>query len=1068
MPNLSAAVSAESEYESANQAAENEFMDEGLVKFHQNAVTTVSLSSLSSPSSTTVLSSPYKAVPLLYCDHTASSKPLSVVEDYISTTVLPTYANTHTTTSHCGAQTTAFVAEARGAISDCINANTTGKAKKDVVLFAGSGVTGAIDKYMAILDVCQEDTVVVGPWEHHSNLIPYRTRGCDIHECPILPNGDVDYPELSALMFSLRTASPNSRMFCAFTAASNVSGRILPLDPLLQLCSQHDFLSVIDYATAGPYVKVDVTGIDVSVFSAHKFTGGPGGTGVLCIKKALVSSTTPVTSNGGGGGTVFYVTKSGHKFTTNRVERWEGGTPDVVGCVRAGMAFMVKRMAGVTEEKEVSRNAWVTSWLKTNAPNVVILDNHDTSLPIVPFLIRFQERFLHYNFVCSLLNDLFGVQTRGGCMCAGGWSQRILGLTDSAGLPNSENVKLESALVDRCEVLRPGYTRFSLPTSVTRREAEYALQAVKFVSEWGWLFMLEYAVEERTGVWRHKKRLGKPLGKERLWLHDLKLDAASDESNKRKHSVDLDVYNKAFDEALPNAHKEKERILGDNSLISRVLSRSPYTLPEEWEELRWFSNPSEAAAWIEGGAGLESQTFEKYALKGPVVPPVALGKGVGEGSSLVTPIPSTPLPPRTASLFHFRAAEGHEGEATLSEISEGLESGEIDESCMLYIDGGWVNVMEVVNQEEEVKKEEVMDSRTQNHIVEEEEKKKEDNGLDDILPVPPPSTKPKKTPPLPKKLMKKIGEAIMQWSMISPGDRLLLGLSGGKDSLTLLHALLAVQKKAPIKFEVACCTIDPGTDSFDPSPLIPYVESLGVKYFYVRESIVEKAATSGPNGGPVTSLCSYCARMKRGLLYSTAQTNGYNKLVLAQHLDDCAESFFMSAMKNGFLRTMKANYKVGDGEGGDLSVIRPLVYVRENVLRDYALKANLPVINENCPACFEEPKERARVKKLLSKEENLSPILFDSIKRALIPLMDKDVGDRCREFGDEVVERGRREGEMRKGKHGGGVKSCSNDKKNQVTPPPTSSSPVALQDFTVEELERELERRKKAKLSRPT
>ncbi|GMH54135.1 hypothetical protein TrRE_jg6958, partial [Triparma retinervis] len=294
----------------------------------------------------------------------------------------------------------------------------------------------------------------------------------------------------------------------------------------------------------------------------------------------------------------------------------------------------------------------------------------------------------------------------------------------------------------------------------------------------------------------------------------------------------------------------------------------------------------------------------------------------------------------------------------------------------------------------------------------------------------------------------------------------LLGLSGGKDSLTLLHALLAVQKRAPVKFEIGCCTIDPGTDSFDPSPLIPYVESLGVPYFYVRDPIVSKAATAGPNGGPVTSLCSYCARMKRGLLYSTALKNGYNKLVLAQHLDDCAESFFMSAMKNGFLRTMKAHYKVGDGEGGELSVIRPLVYVRENVLRDYALKANLPIINENCPACFEEPKERARVKKLLSKEENLAPNLFDSIKKALIPLMDKDVGDRCRQFGDEVVERGRREGEMRRGKDGGGKKGRCDDKdedddvgKKSSPPATTNATSSPLQDFTDEQLEEELKRR---------
>lgn len=129
----------------------------------------------------------------------------------------------------------------------------------------------------------------------------------------------------------------------------------------------------------------------------------------------------------------------------------------------------------------------------------------------------------------------------------------------------------------------------------------------------------------------------------------------------------------------------------------------------------------------------------------------------------------------------------------------------------------------------------------------------------------------------------------MQWKMVNDGDRLLLGLSGGKDSLTLLHCLLDIQKRAPVKFEIACCTIDPLTASFDPSSLIPYVESLGVKYHYVKEAIIEKAQTAGKDGKVVTSLCSFCARMKRGLLYTTARENGYNKLVLAQHLDDCAE-----------------------------------------------------------------------------------------------------------------------------------------------------------------------------------
>ena len=159
----------------------------------------------------------------------------------------------------------------------------------------------------------------------------------------------------------------------------------------------------------------------------------------------------------------------------------------------------------------------------------------------------------------------------------------------------------------------------------------------------------------------------------------------------------------------------------------------------------------------------------------------------------------------------------------------------------------------------------------------------------------------------------------------------MLGLSGGKDSLSLLHCLLEFQKKLPIKFDIEVCTIDPMTPSFDPSPLIPYVESLGLKYHYIRDDIVARANTSGKDGKVVSSLCSFCARMKRGILYSTARKANCNKLVLAQHLDDCGESMFMSIMHNGFLRTMKANYEIN---AGGISVIRPMVYCRESLMTD--------------------------------------------------------------------------------------------------------------------------------------
>ena len=161
----------------------------------------------------------------------------------------------------------------------------------------------------------------------------------------------------------------------------------------------------------------------------------------------------------------------------------------------------------------------------------------------------------------------------------------------------------------------------------------------------------------------------------------------------------------------------------------------------------------------------------------------------------------------------------------------------------------------------------------------------------------------------PNKLLRLVTKAVTDWNMISPGDRLLLGLSGGKDSLAMLHLLSALKRRFPPGFfEFSCCTIDPMSDAFNPRPLISYVESLGIQYHYNEENIIEMAAKHMSGD----SICAFCARMKRGALYSCMREHGYNKLVLAQHLDDVVESFFLSAMHNGVIRTMKAAYVVCD------------------------------------------------------------------------------------------------------------------------------------------------------------
>jgi tRNA(Ile)-lysidine synthase TilS/MesJ len=235
----------------------------------------------------------------------------------------------------------------------------------------------------------------------------------------------------------------------------------------------------------------------------------------------------------------------------------------------------------------------------------------------------------------------------------------------------------------------------------------------------------------------------------------------------------------------------------------------------------------------------------------------------------------------------------------------------------------------------------------------------------------------------PKSLMRAVGRAIADYDMIREGDRIMIGVSGGKDSLTLLHILKHLSRYAPVKFEVAAMTVDPEVEGFNPSSLKQYLADLGVPYFYEEYPIEEQAQKSMKKD----SFCSFCSRMKRGIMYSTLRREGYNVLALGQHLDDLAESFLMSAFHGGQLRTMKAHYLNDDG---DIRIIRPLVYVRENQTADFAKQADLPVIPDSCPACFNMPTQREHMKQLLRSEEKQIKNLYKNLLHAMRPLMTEN------------------------------------------------------------------------------
>lgn len=242
-------------------------------------------------------------------------------------------------------------------------------------------------------------------------------------------------------------------------------------------------------------------------------------------------------------------------------------------------------------------------------------------------------------------------------------------------------------------------------------------------------------------------------------------------------------------------------------------------------------------------------------------------------------------------------------------------------------------------------------------------------------------TSPPNPPPKPpKSLLRAVGRAIAEHAMIRDGDRLLIGVSGGKDSLSLLAILKHLQTYAPVRFELAAVTVDPQVPGFEPARLAAHMEGLGVPWLLEAQPIMDEARARMDGD----SFCAYCARMKRGIMYRLCREQGYGVLALAQHLDDLAESLLMSLFRGGQLRTMKAHYR---NDAGDLRIIRPLVYARERQTAAFADAARLPVVPDSCPACFDMPTERERIKRLLATEEAENPQVFQSMLHAMQPLL---------------------------------------------------------------------------------
>ncbi len=480
----------------------------------------------------TFIDTPFGKRLLTYADYTASGRGVSFIEEYFKNDILKLYANTHTDDDLTGEITTERLHISEHMIKECVNAGESYS-----IIEVGSGATGAINRLQEILGIyippatkrrfdqlynefldegerkrfydfimAKRPVVFIGPYEHHSNEISWRECFCEVVEIGLDSGGKLNLDELEKKLQS--DAYRDRVKIGSFSAASNVTGIRTPVYEVARLLHRYGAYAFFDFAAAAPYVEIDVNRdeeayFDAIFFSPHKFLGGPGSCGVLIFKRKLYPFELPPTYSGGG--TVDFVNFNTQKYSHAIEVREKPGTPPILQIMRAALALKLKKMLGVKRIEEREEELTHRAFNKLiKIPNLEVLGpaSPDNRISIFSFVIKAGDYFLHPRFVIKLMNDLFGIQGRAGCSCAGPYGHRLLGIDDDESSEYYREIVINGNLG-----LKPGWARVNFHFLFTETEFDFLLRAIEFIAKYGKYFLPLYEFSIKTGRWSFKKQL---------------------------------------------------------------------------------------------------------------------------------------------------------------------------------------------------------------------------------------------------------------------------------------------------------------------------------------------------------------------------------------------------------------------------------------------------------------------------------------------------------------------------------------------------------------------------------